>query len=229
MNKPCLLLLVLVFLVSACSTASALEQPQPPFQSGVEISKPTYTPAPTVTPPPVDPPAPVSTESPGPSTFAADAFVVIENLSPATGSGYDSTTPYDTPPTYSGSKYIQVDISEQHMYVYDGGTWSIALSLRPAWETRPGLGSLACSTKFPTLTGQPGISGCLTGWASTGQATCRTASMRFRSCPMERLCGPVIWARLSHTAAWCWIPTTLNCYMTGRILARLSRSSGKVL
>jgi lipoprotein-anchoring transpeptidase ErfK/SrfK len=131
-TKSGLLLLLTAILISACSAipgglpaAQALEAPQQPFQSGIEIAKPTYTPVPTAAPtsttlPPTDLPASLPTEAPAAPAFAEGAFVVIENVPPAAGNGYDSTTPYDSPPSYSGSKYIQVDISEQHMYVYDG-------------------------------------------------------------------------------------------------------------
>src|SRR3990172_4247139 len=117
------LLVVTALLIGACSAipgqppaALALEKPQQPFQSGIEIAKPTYTPLPTVTftaspPPPVDTPVPVSTDATAPPAFAADAFVVIENLSYSAGYGYDSSTQYNSPPPYGGSKRIQVDIS----------------------------------------------------------------------------------------------------------------------
>lgn len=165
MTKVCLLLLVSAILVSACSiipgqapVALALEEPQQPFQSGVEIAKPTYTPVPTATftatsLPPTEMPAPVQTDVAAPPTFAEDAFVVIENLSPASGPGYDSTTPYDSPPGYGGSKYIQVDISEQHMYVYDGGNlvYSFVASTGMGNSTR--VGSFSVLNKIPNAYG----------------------------------------------------------------------------
>jgi lipoprotein-anchoring transpeptidase ErfK/SrfK len=163
--KLSLLLLVSVTLTSACSAvpahvpvALALEEPQQPFQAGVEIAKPTYTPVPTATLPatpllPTDLPAAVPTDDVAPPAFAADAFVVIENLPPSAGSGYDSTTPYDSPPSYGGSKYIQVDISEQHMYVYEGETlvYSFVASTGIGNSTR--VGTFSVLNKIPNAYG----------------------------------------------------------------------------
>jgi hypothetical protein len=165
MKKFGLLSLVIAILVAACTAilgappvAPALEEAQQPFQSGVEIAKPTYTPIPTIIPtstplPPTALPATVSTDTVTPPVFAGDAFVVIENLSPATGYGYDSTTPYDSSPAYSGSKYIQVDISEQHMYVYDGENlvYSFIASTGIGNSTR--VGTFSVLNKIPNAYG----------------------------------------------------------------------------
>jgi lipoprotein-anchoring transpeptidase ErfK/SrfK len=166
MMKFSLLLLVTVILVSGCSAlpgqppvALALENPGRPFQAGVEIAKPTYTPTPTATlsPTPLPPtaiPSPLPTESPTAAVFAEDAFVVIENLSaPADSAGYDNTTQYDAPSTYNGSKYILVDISEQHMYVYDGDTllYSFIASTGMGNSTR--VGTFSVLNKIPNAYG----------------------------------------------------------------------------
>ena len=159
------LFLLLSFFAGACSSlpgaapvALALEDPGQPYQSGVEIAKPTYTPVPTITPtstppPPTETPAPVPTDTPASQVFAEDAFKVIENLSPVTGNGYDSTTQYDSPTAYSGSKYILVDISEQHMYVYEGGAlvYSFIASTGMGNSTR--VGSFSVLNKIPNAYG----------------------------------------------------------------------------
>ena len=163
MTKFNLLLLITTLLISGCSAlpegpsvALALDNPGQPYQSGVEIAKPTYTAVPTVTvtPTPVPPtalPTSIPTEIPAPNTFAEDAFVVIENL-PASA-GYDSTSQYDIPPTYAGSKYILVDISEQHMYVYEGDTliYSFIASTGMGNSTRAGTFSVL--NKIPNAYG----------------------------------------------------------------------------
>lgn len=159
------LLLLVIILTSACSAvpgqppvALAPEDRQQPFQSGVEIAKPTYTPIPIVTltstpSPPTDMPASVPTDVSEAPAFAEDAFVVIENLSPSAGNGYDSTTQHDSPPSYSGSKYIQVDISEQHMYVYEGDAliYSFIASTGMGNSTR--VGSFSVLNKIPNAYG----------------------------------------------------------------------------
>ena len=63
---------------------------------------------------------PVATEAPvtsEPSQSMVYAEIVADTP-PAPG--YSNTTQYDAPPAYNGNKYILVDISEQHMYVYEG-------------------------------------------------------------------------------------------------------------
>jgi lipoprotein-anchoring transpeptidase ErfK/SrfK len=160
MMKYSLLLLLPAILISACSpvagqpsTRLSIDGPNQPFQSGVAIAKPTYTPIPTATPLPTDLPAPVPTATTGPAVFSPDAFVVIENLPPGAGSGYDSTTQYDSPPSYSGSKRIEVDISEQHMYVYDGDNlvYSFVASTGMGNSTR--VGSFSVLNKIPNAYG----------------------------------------------------------------------------
>ena len=159
------LLLVISILVSACSTlpeepsvALALENREQPFRSGVEIAKPTYTPVPTATftPTPLPPtaiPTSIRTDILDSTSFAEDAFVVIENLPAPVSAGYDSTTPYDSPPTYSGTKYILVDISEQHMYVYEGDTlvYSFIASTGMGNSTR--VGTFSVLNKIPNAYG----------------------------------------------------------------------------
>jgi len=140
------------------SVALALENQGQPFQSGVEIVKPTYTPAPTatLTPTPLPPTVVLTstpTNTPAPNTFADDAFVVVENLPAPASAGYDSTTQYDSPPAYSGSKYILVDISEQHMYVYEGDVllYSFIASTGMGNSTR--VGTFSVLNKIPNAYG----------------------------------------------------------------------------
>ena len=165
MKKFSLILLVIAVLISACSTlpeqssvALALENQEQPFRSGVEIAKPTYTAVPTATAMPTPLPAtaiPTSapTDVPPPNTFAEDAFVVVENLPAPASAGYDSTSPYDAPPAYSGSKRIVVDISEQHMYVYDGDNlvYSFIASTGMGNSTR--VGTFSVLNKIPNAYG----------------------------------------------------------------------------
>ena len=161
MMKFNLFLLATTFLASSCSAipgqpsvAQALEKPEQPFRSGVEIAKPTYTPVPTVTiaSTPI-PPTAIPADIPATDTFAEEAFVVVENVSAPASSGYDSTTPYDSPPTYNGSKRILIDISEQHMYVYDGEAlvYSFIASTGMGNSTR--VGTFSVLNKIPNAYG----------------------------------------------------------------------------
>jgi hypothetical protein len=165
--KPNQLLLVIAILLSSCSAmpeqpsvALALENQEQPFRSGVEIAKPTYTPVPAETvipslPPPTAIPTSIPPEIPASDAFSEDAFVVIENVSlpSSTGAGYDSTTPYDAQPPYSGNKRIEIDISEQHMYVYEGETlvYSFIASTGMGNSTR--VGTFSVLNKIPNAYG----------------------------------------------------------------------------
>ena len=156
--------LVTALLIGACSAmpegpsvALALENPGQPFRSGVEIAKPTYTPAPTPftqTPlPEAAIPSSLPTDAPLPAAFAEDAFVVIENQPAPVSAGYDNTTPYDSRPAYDGSKYILVDISEQHMYVYEADEliYSFIASTGMGNSTR--VGTFSVLNKIPNAYG----------------------------------------------------------------------------
>jgi lipoprotein-anchoring transpeptidase ErfK/SrfK len=159
-KKPGLLLLIAVILSSGCaalpkqpSAALALEEPEQPFRSGVAVAKPTYTltpsPTPTFTPSPTNTPVPSAT--PTQAVFAQDAFVVIEDLAPS--AGYDPTTQYDSQPTYNGSKYILVDISEQHMYVYEGGVLVYSFVASTGMENSTRVGTFSVLNKIPNAYG----------------------------------------------------------------------------
>jgi len=82
----------------------------------VKIAKPiaTLTTSPTNPPPTISLPTASQT-----SESMVYAEIVVDTL-PAPG--YSNTTQYDAPPSYSGNKYILIDISEQHMYIYEGNT-----------------------------------------------------------------------------------------------------------
>jgi lipoprotein-anchoring transpeptidase ErfK/SrfK len=98
----------------------------------VEIGKPTYTPSPTFIPSPTALP----TNTP---EAVIQAQIVMDSAAPAI------QNPYEAPvPSYSGNKYILVDISEQHMYVYEGDAvvYSFVSSTGMKNATRTGLFSV---------------------------------------------------------------------------------------
>ncbi len=72
-----------------------------------EIAKPTYTPLPTATPLETSTPLPTPTATPP----LLEMSIVTESSLPSSVN--------EAVPSYAGSKYILVDISEQLMYVYE--------------------------------------------------------------------------------------------------------------
>ena len=158
-------LLPLALLLGACSAlpaqpsvALALEEPAQPFQSGLQIAKPTYTPSPTASPsptpiPPSPTPSPLPVDTTTPAVFAEDAFIVLEDLPAPVSPGYDDTSQYDNPPAYSGSKYILVDISEQHMYVYEGDVLVYSFVASTGMNNSTRVGSFSVLNKIPNAYG----------------------------------------------------------------------------
>jgi lipoprotein-anchoring transpeptidase ErfK/SrfK len=105
-----------------------------------DVPKPTYTAAPTLAP--VDTPVPAATEAPGSMVME----IVEEPSAPARPAD-------ETVPSYGGSKYILVDISEQHMYVYeeDALVYSFVASTGINNATR--VGTFAVQSKIPSAYG----------------------------------------------------------------------------
>jgi len=61
---------------------------------------------------------------------------------------------YDNPSsTYSGSKYILVDISEQHMYVYEGDTLVYSFVASTGMNNATRVGTFAVQSKIPSAYG----------------------------------------------------------------------------
>ena len=94
------LLAAVVFVSASPAVASILQNGSQPTATPLaqfmlaDIAKPTYTPAPTPT-----------------NTSGALEMSIVDNSALPSGP--------DAAPSYAGSKYILVDISEQHMYIYE--------------------------------------------------------------------------------------------------------------
>jgi len=104
----------------------------------------------SVTPIPLDTitPLPTATETPGQMVME-----ILENT---------PTPEYVVPtqpqyaaqvPSYSGSKYILVDISEQHMYVYDGDTLVYSFVASTGMNNATRVGTFAVQSKIPNAYG----------------------------------------------------------------------------
>ena len=120
--------------VSAAIFAS-LTPTQENLWAFMDVSKPTYTPTPipTITP--------TATEAPG----VMDMQAVVD-----TAPVYAQPQPA---PAYSGSKYILVDISEQHMYVYDGETMIYSFVASTGMNNATRAGTFAVQSKIPNAYG----------------------------------------------------------------------------
>jgi hypothetical protein len=107
----------------------------------VNLPKPTYTPSPI--PPPTETPLPTQIATEPPAQLVMEAF---NNLG-------QSDVQLAPAPSYGGAKYILVDISEQHMYVYDGDqlVYSFVASTGIGNSTR--IGTFAVQSKIPNAYG----------------------------------------------------------------------------
>jgi len=133
------------FFISSSPVSAALFATQTPTQENlwafVNLPKATYTPTPLNTPtdlPTVTPPA---TETPGvmDMQLVADAAVPLYQA--------------QSVPAHSGSQYILVDISEQHMYVYDGDTLIYSFVASTGLHNATRVGTFAVQSKIPNAYG----------------------------------------------------------------------------
>lgn len=149
---PILMLgLFLVALLAAAWTAyssparSMEAEPTPTFWRSfayAQIAKPTYTPFPTIVP--TNMPIPTQTLEP-----VAQAEIVVE--SPVTFEQNSSAA--QEPLVYTGGKYIYVDISEQHMYVYDGETLIYSFVASTGMNNATRTGQFSVLDKIPNAYG----------------------------------------------------------------------------
>ena len=124
--------------------------PQENLWAFADLPKPTYTPLPVIptiipTVIPTDPVLPPATETP-----ASLVMEIVDNPSlPASADGTGNAPG----PSYSGSKYILVDLSEQHMYVYEADAliYSFVASTGINGGTR--IGNFAVQSKIPNAYG----------------------------------------------------------------------------
>jgi lipoprotein-anchoring transpeptidase ErfK/SrfK len=113
-----------------------------------EIAKPTYTPLPPPTatqpPPQLSLPAEIPTNTPA---SVAQAVIVDVPL------GVSSSTNAQAPVNYAGGKLILVDISEQHMYVYEGETLVYSFVASTGMNNATRTGSFSVLEKIPNAYG----------------------------------------------------------------------------
>ena len=107
-----------------------------------EIVKPTYIPSPTITPLP--------TLTPTNTPQAVAQAVIVDSSTISYSPQIDSA---DVPVNYSGGKYILVDLSEQHMYVYEGETLTFSFIASTGMKNATRTGSFSVLDKIPNAYG----------------------------------------------------------------------------
>ncbi|MEK6754496.1 MAG: L,D-transpeptidase [Chloroflexota bacterium] len=116
-----------------------------------EIAKPTYTALPTATAlPPL--PTEISTNTPEPVVQAVIVDLPSDqNVVQSAQSSIEQSP--DSPASYGGNKYILVDISEQHMYVYEGDALVFSFVSSTGMNNATRAGSFSVLDKIPNAYG----------------------------------------------------------------------------
>jgi lipoprotein-anchoring transpeptidase ErfK/SrfK len=139
--------LVYLFFATPTVSAAIFVSPTPTRENlwaYVSLPKPTY--AATAIPLPTDTllPTAQATEPPGQMTMQ----IVEDTAVPTFAPGQQVSVP-----SYGGSKYILVDISEQHMYVYEGNQLVYSFVASTGMHNATRVGSFAVQSKIPNAWG----------------------------------------------------------------------------
>jgi len=140
--------LVLFFFVTSPASASYIFGPTPTatqenLWAYADVPKSTYTPPPTVLP--VDTVIPPTTEP--------EAVVAMELVEDSAAREQNLQSAPLAVPATGGGKYILVDISEQHMYVYEGDALIYSFVASTGINNATRVGTFAVQSKFPNAYG----------------------------------------------------------------------------
>src|SRR5258705_1444887 len=139
----------LAFFLPSSPVSALIFSPLTPTQENlwafVDLPKATYTPtslySPTITP--------TATETPG----VMDMQDVANTAVPIVPTNAPMVQQTQSAPVYSGAKYILVDISEQHMYVYEGNTLVYSFVASTGMNNATRVGNFAVQSKIPNAYG----------------------------------------------------------------------------
>lgn len=115
------------------------------------ITKPTYTASPTSTSTPLPTPTLIPTQTP---EVLAVAEIIPDTPTPEYGASIIEQ-PFEQPfsAAYSGNKSILVDISDQHMYVYEGGYLAYSFVASTGMNNATRVGNFSVLNKIPKAYG----------------------------------------------------------------------------
>src|SRR5690606_28094343 len=142
--------LLIAFFISSCANLTDAQIPQPAESISfaiAEISKPTYTPFPTVT---STTPTQISTQLPEP---VVQAEIILDTPTSEYVPPVAQFDDAEAPAVYTGGKYILVDISEQHMYVYEGEILIYSFVASTGMNNATRVGNFSVLNKIPNAYG----------------------------------------------------------------------------
>jgi lipoprotein-anchoring transpeptidase ErfK/SrfK len=137
--------LAFFFIPSSPVSALIFASPTPTHENlwaFVNLPKPAYTPT------DMPAPTPTVTETPG----VMDMQVVADTAVPTNAPVAQQAQPQPAP-AYSGAKYILVDISEQHLYAYEGNTLVYSFVASTGMNNATSVGTFAVQDKIPNAYG----------------------------------------------------------------------------
>ena len=146
-------LMLAFYFATPSSTAALFVSPTPTQEhlwAYVSLPKPTYTP--TSLPPSTETPLPPPTETPLPQPTETPAQLAMEMVNDTTVPSYQSQELISAS-SYGGAKYILVDISEQHMYVYEGDQLIYSFVASTGMNNATRVGTFAVQSKIPNAYG----------------------------------------------------------------------------
>lgn len=149
--KKFLFLVVFAIIISACANVSSEVLNDAVIDSNsfaiANIEKPTYTPTSTIIP------SPTATLTPTSEPIAQAELVIdtptIEYVAPVAQVAYEA----EAPVVYTGGKYILVDISQQHMYVYEGDVLIYSFVASTGMNNATSVGNFSVLNKIPNAYG----------------------------------------------------------------------------
>ena len=135
--------LALILFAASPASAAIFSTPAPTQENlwaYVAVAKPTYTATPIL------PATDIPTLTPEATATAGQMVMEIVN---------DTAVPTYAPAasSYGGSKYILVDISEQHMYVYEGESLAYSFVASTGMNNATRIGTFAVQSKIPSAYG----------------------------------------------------------------------------
>lgn len=116
-----------------------------------EIRKPTYTPTATATFTPTS--TPTSTPSPTATSTATLTFTPKPTKTPYPTAEAQAPPVPAADPASGGSKYVLVDISEQHLYAYQGNTLVFSFIASTGMNNATATGNFSVLNKIPSAYG----------------------------------------------------------------------------
>jgi lipoprotein-anchoring transpeptidase ErfK/SrfK len=141
-------LLFITFAISGCANLTntpSIQATESISFAIAEISKPTYTPSPTVTFTPTNTP----TLTPEP---IAQAEIIVDTPTSNINVAVQNNQA-EAPAVYTGGKYILVDISQQHMYVYEGDVLVFSFVASTGMNNATRVGNFSVLNKIPNAYG----------------------------------------------------------------------------